>query len=316
MPRPDFPKNIREFQALFTDEESCAEYLFESRWPEGFQCPKCGHGEYYEVEDYDRFECANCGHQTSLTAGTVMHKTRLPLSTWFYGAFLMTTLKPGISALQFQGQLGLHNYETAYQMLQKLRAGLVNPERSKLFGEVQVDETYVGGPEAGRHGRGARGKAIVAGAVEVRGRASGRLRLRVIPDVTAKTLGKFISDNIEEDSTVITDAMPSYSILSKMGYSHIVRVERDPERGHKILPQIHRAFGNLKAELVGTYHGVDPKHLQAYLNEFVFRFNRRITPMAAFQTALGIGSHIQAPTYEDIYTAGEPGAWTHVGRPK
>lgn len=314
---PTFPKTILEFQRLFPDDDACAEYLFESRWPEGFKCPKCGHGEFYKIEDYDRFECENCGHQTSLTAGTVMHNTKMPLQIWFYGAFLMTTLKPGISATQFQSELGIKSYATAFHMLHHLRAGLVNPDREPLHGTVEVDESYIGGPEAGTRGRGALGKAIIVGAVEVKGRESGRIRLRHIPNVTAHTLEKFVTDHIEEGSTVITDGLKSYNGLPDFGYRHIVHVEGTPPWYTMPLPKIHNVFALLKTQIKGTYHGaIGPKHLQAYLNEFAFRFNRRITPMAAFQTALGIGSHVEAPTRERLYRAGESGGWTHVGRPK
>lgn len=314
MPRPDFPKSITQFHDWFPDEEACAEYLFNSRWPNGFVCPRCGHDEYWETKEWGRFQCTKCKHQTSLTAGTVMHSSKLPLRTWFYGAFLMTTHTPGMSALQFQRQLDLSRYETAYQMFQKIRAGLVNPDRSNLIGTVEADETYIGGAQAGPGGRGARGKAIVIGAVEVRGRASGRLRLREIPDVTARSPLGFIKDTMEPSTIVATDGWGAYSGLTRIGYNHEIREERPNKKGAP-LPHIHRVFGLLKTWLLGTHHGVDPKHLQAYLNEYVFRFNRRMTPMAAFQTALGIGSMVWGPTYEEIYTAGKEGGWKHLGEP-
>jgi len=226
---------------------------------------------------------------------------------WFQAAYLVTTHTPGMSALQFQRQMGLNNYETAFTMFHKLRAGMVRQDRDKLSGLVEVDETYIGGKKEGPAGRGAEGKAIVVGAVDIRGKAANRVRLRVIPNVTGETLLDFIKENIAEGSTIATDDWRGYSRLTTAGYKHVTSDE---------LIHIHRVFSNLKTWLLGTHHGVSPQHLQAYLNEYIFRFNRRKTPMAAFQTALGMTKERLGPTYKGLYGVkkGE-GEWTHPANP-
>lgn len=303
MARPDFPKTVLEFQQRFATDEACADYLFRSRWPDGFRCPGCGAKRFSEIQTRRLYQCLSCGYQASVTAGTVMHRTRTPLSKWFWAAYLVTTHTPGFSALQFQRQAGIPSYETAFNMLHKLRAGMVRPEREKIHGKVEVDETYIGGPKVGRRGRGAEGKVIVAGAIEVVGDSVRRLRLRVVPDVSARSLMGFAKAYVERGSTVNTDDLSSYNGLSAAGYRHVVV-------GPMELEHLHRAFSNLKLWLLGTHHGVSPKHLQADLNEFVFRHNRRRTPMAAFQTVLGLGSHARSPTYAELYAVGR-GGWVH-----
>jgi transposase-like protein len=197
----------------------------------------------------------------------------------------------------------LRRYETAWAMLHKLRRAMVTPDRELLKDKVEVDETYIGGPEAGlRGGRHVGDKAIVVGAVEVRGRASGRVRLKVVPDVSARSLARFVASNVAPGAVVLTDAWGAYDPLELLGYRHRARTQgADPRMTAKILPRIHRVFGNLKTWLRGTHHGVGHPHLQAYLDEYTFRFNRRRTPMAAFQTLLGLGSRHEPTTYNQLY---------------
>jgi len=233
-----------------------------------------------------------------------MQDTRTPLRIWFLGAFLVATHTPGFSALQFQRYTGLKHYKVAFNILHKLRAAMVRPDRDKIRGIVEADETYVGGPKAGRPGRGAEGKVLVAAALEVpssRERSSrvGRLRLRIVPDASARSLVGFIKANVEVGSAIRTDDWQSYAPLARMGYRHQVLPSTEMLR-------IHHIFGNLKTWLRGTHHGVSQKHLQAYLNEFVFRHNRRRTPMAAFQTVLGLATHAEGPTYASLSRA-----WVH-----
>lgn len=211
----------------------------------------------------------------------------------------MTTHTPGLSALQLQRQLGLGSYETAWLMLHKLRKAMVNREREPLHEKVEVDEAYVGGPEEGlQGGRELIEKALVVGAVEVRGKASGRVRLQVVPDASGPSLTSFVKANVKPGTVVLTDGWPSYEALSGMGYQHRPRTQGDPKRAAKLSPRIHRVFGNLQTWLRGTHHGVDNKHLQSYLDEFTFRFNRRRVPMAAFQTLLGLGGQVTPTTYK------------------
>lgn len=298
MPRPDFPKSIIEFQQWFPNEEACIRYLYESRWPNGFICPVCGDREAYYITTRRAFKCKSNGHQTYLTAGTVMHGSHTPLTLWFWAAYLVTTVTPGISAIQIQRQLGV-TYETAFNMLHKLRSSMFNPERTKIKGVVEVDETYVGGPTTGgKRGRGTE-KAIVIIAVEGIKDHTGRVRLRHIENVTGSSLTGFIKDTVEKGSTIITDDFPGYINVSRYGYRH--KIEED-------LRLAHLVASNLKTWIKGIFHGVSEKHLQAYLNEFTFRFNRRKTPMAAFQTILGLASKVEDwPTYEELYS----GKWEH-----
>ena len=192
MPRPDFPRTIVEFQRHFPDDQACTEYLFASRWPEGFVCPRCGNELAWPVAKRRLvWECAACHRQRSVTAGTVLHKTHTPLHLWFWAAYLMSTPTPGVSALQLQRQLSLSRYETAWTMLHKLRRAMANPKR-QLLEEVEVDECFVGGHEAGLRGT----KALVAVAVEVRGPGSGRVRMAVIDDASATTLTEFVRENV------------------------------------------------------------------------------------------------------------------------
>lgn len=312
MPRPDFPGTIVEFQQWFPDDEACAGYLFESRWPEGFRCPRCGHGHAWPVSKRRvLLECAACHRQTSLTAGTVLHKTRTPLHLWFWAAYLMSTPTPGTSALQLQRQLGLGRYETAWMMLHKLRRAMINPEREPLTGEVEVDECFVGGFEAGLRGGRARGtKALVVVGVEARGAGSGRVRMAVIDDASAETLSGFVRDNVAAGATVHTDGWKGYRPLSRLGYDHRPRSQRAARAAgediDEILPRVHRAISNLKSWLQGTHRGVSGEHLPVYLDEYAFRFNRRRTPMAAFQTLLGLQSQQPPTTYRQIVARLEP----------
>ena len=308
MPRPSFPSTVFEFNQRFPDEESCLRYMIESRWPEGFVCSRCGSKEHYWKAARHLLQCKSCGYQASVTAGTVMNRSRMPLLTWFNAAFLVTTHTPGMSALQLQRRLGIASYQTAFTMLHKLRAATVRTDRTRLSGVVEVDETYIGGPKEGKPGRGAEGKVIVAGAVDVKGKYANRLRLWVIPNVTIDTLTAFVKANVAEGSTVNTDDWIGYNRLGPVGYDHVVSTD---------LIHIHRVFSNLKTWLLGTHHGsVSKQHLQAYLNDFMFRFNRRATPMAAFQTILGLAGERIGPTYAGLYgvAKGEE-LWTHPKNP-
>jgi transposase-like protein len=302
--RPDFPRSIVEFQHRFADELSCLEYLAASRWPEGYRCPRCGGEKAWVLERRHLWECAACGHQASVTAGTVLHGTRTPLTLWFWGAYLVATHTPGISAVQLKRQLGLARYETAWLMLQKLRRAMMAPEREPLKSEVELDKFFVGGLEEGTHGARQRGeKSLCAGAIEVRGPGSGRLRLQVVPDASARSLGGFVAASVERGAIVRTDAWPGYAGLRGLGFDHRPRSQRALRvagRDEDLVPRLHRAVSNLKSWLRGTHRGVSSDHLQVYLDEFVFRFNRRGSPMAAFQTLLGLGALQSPTTYEQI----------------
>ena len=319
-----FPTTLLDFQQMFPDERACGTYLERVRWPDGFACPWCGAmGAAYRFENRPTLlRCRDCQRNTYLTAGTVRHATRTPLQVWFWAAYLVTTQTPGMSALQFQRQLGLTRYETAFQMLHKLRAAMVRPDRDRIGAEwpVELDEVLVGGKTRGE-GRGVHHKTYVAGAVEVRSKQAprgrravyaGRLRLQVLDDRGKRALEAFATENIQPHSRIITDGWQGYDNLEANGYDHeSVVLGGDPEKVEKALPMIHLIFSNLKAWLLGTHHGVSAQHLPAYLNEFVFRFNRRFYPMTAFASALGIGTRVVAPTYDALYA----GRWVHPTAP-
>ena len=307
MPRPPIPKNLRQFQRDFATEEACEAYLAACRWPEGFLCPRCANRRAYELVNQRRWQCVGCRHQVSLTAGTVLHRTKIPLTQWFWAAYLMTTDKRGVSALLLQRQLGLSCYETAWMMLHKLRRAMVSVARESLYGEVEVDDTWIGGEQAGLRGsRQLKGRraALVLVAVERRGRGSGRVRMRVIPDFKGNTIIAFLHENVSPRSTIYTDGLKSFSGLTEAGFKHIARTQplRSALRkgAQSAVPLADRAIGNLQQWLIGTYHGVSKPQLQVYLDEFVFRHNRRKTPAAAFQTLLGLGTGRESTHYEQI----------------
>jgi transposase-like protein len=289
------PASLREFARRFASEADCEAFLFAVRYPEGFVCPRCGVERGWSLDGHRLIECPN-GHKVSLTAGTILHRTRQSLLTWFHGAYLISTLTPGISAVQFQRQLGLRRYETAFEMLHKIRSVLVAPDRDLLHGEIEVDETFVGGKDRDRDGRGG-DKVLVAGAVEIKvvteaeagltHTRSGRIRLRAVADASANSLAGFVETEVEPGAIVHTDGWDGYRRLHRSGYDHR-RVVQGKGRGAKpVLPHVHRVFSNLKAWLQGTHHGrIEPRYLQAYLNEYTFRFNRRFWRGPAFLRAL------------------------------
>jgi len=231
----------------------------------------------------------------------VLHGTRTPLGLWFWAAYLVATHGPGISAKQLQRQLGLSRYETAWMLLHKLRRAMVAPERQALAPEVEVDECFLGGDEPGLRGGRQRGeKSLVAVAVEVRGRGSGRLCLQMVPDASATSLGGFVQATIAPGAIVHTDGWLGYVKLGELGFEHRPRSQRAAPAGEQLLPRAHRAVSNLKAWLQGTHRDVSREHLPVYLDEFVFRHNRRATPMAAFQTLLGLSGVHEPTTYQQI----------------
>lgn len=337
---PEPPRNIIEFSRRFATEEACADYLFSLRYPNGYVCSKCSSARAWHVAERPGTMICENNHKVSVTAGTSLARTKQPLTLWFHSAWLVATLKPGISAVQFQRQLGLTRLETAWMMLHKLRSGLFAPHRDKLASDcadrlhtdhwVEVDEVLVGGKEEGvqHRGGGAETKTLVAVAVEVHSwhglpdardskdtkrrtrtaghTRAGRCRISVIADTKADTLTSFIRGNIAPGSIIWTDASRSYNQSERAGYPRrktIAKDDPDP------LPTLGRVTTNLKRWLIGTHKGaVQPQHLQAYLNEFVFRFNRRDIPWIAFNRALCLAVlNRPALQYEGLYKH----TWVH-----
>lgn len=274
----DYPGTWREFRAWFPDDVACRRYLERLRWPKGFVCPACGHTEAWRASG-DLWMCRGCSRRTSVTAGTILDKTRTPLTTWFAAAWYITNQKLGVSALGLQRVLGFNSEQTAWTMLHKFRRAMVRPDRDKLVGDVEVDETYVGGvSRGGKRGRGAEKKFIVAIAVELHEpRGFGRVRMRHVPDVQAASLVPFVCDIVEVGSLIRTDGHTGYDTLPSHGYRRdklILSASDSP--AHVSMPAVHRVASLLKRWLLGTHQGsVHGKHLQSYLEEFTFRFNRR-----------------------------------------
>ena len=295
-----FPKSLIQFQGRFASESECAEYLFERRWPHGFVCPGCGDGRAWLLKTKAfTYECAACGRQTSVTAGTIMHASKLPLTAWFWAAFLMATHSNGISALQLQSQLGLGSYRTAWMLCAKLRRAMVDPQREPLSGVVEADETII--PFRTKHdpvvvpaGRSGVGKMLVAGAVEVNGGSPRRARLKVIEGFSKGEIHAFVLAAVAPNTRLVTDDWPSYNDIPDIQHKAITV---GPMAAHIVLPWTHRLFSNLKRWGLGVYHGLRKTNLQHYLDEFVFRFNRRRTRHAAFNTLLGIGARTAPAPY-------------------
>ena len=273
----DFPKNEAEFDQRFSDEHACMDYLFKCKWPEGFVCPKCGCKEYWKTAK-GLYMCYRCESQHSLTAGTIMHGTRRPLSAWFKAMWWFTTRKSGVNAVNLMDLLGLGSYSTAWSWLHKLRSCTIRNDREKLSGKIEADEFYIGGHRSGKRGRGAEHKCAVAAAVERKGRRLGRLRLQVIEDCSGNELTPFVECNVEKASTVSTDGWKGYDDIGKLGYDHkqILRSKTDDKES--VLSGVHLVASLVKRLILGTFQGrLEKKYLQNYLDEYVFRFNRRNT---------------------------------------
>jgi transposase-like protein len=276
-----YPRSTGEFQSWFATDADCLDYLEWLRWPDGFVCPRCGHAGGWAIGD-GRYKCGGCAARTSVTAGTLFDRRRTPLTVWFTACWMFAAQKDGVSALSLQRALEIGSYPTAWAMLHRLRSVLIRPGRDRLTGTVEVDETYIGGEEPGLRGGRAKGKKSLVGiAVELQEpRGYGRVRMGILADASAASLHPFVAENAEPGATVITDAWQGYRGIERLGYTHDRRSQRAARaRGQdpgELLPGVHRVASLAKRWLLGTHQGsVDEAHLQSYLNEFSFRFNRR-----------------------------------------
>ena len=269
----DYPRTLLELEQRFSDEAKCREYLFALRWPQGFVCPVCGAGGLAIRRDLWR--CLQCGQETSVMAGTIFQDSKLPLTVWFRAMWQVASQKNGVSALGLQRALGLGNYKTAWALLHKLRRAMVRPGRDRLSGLIEVDETYWGAQESGVRGRQSVDKALIIVAAQADGKGIGRIRLRHIPDTNRATLHDFIGQSIELGSTFVTDGLQAYREME--GYVHNRHIQKhQPADAEHLLPRVHRVISLFKRWLLGTHQGaVAHEYLQAYLDEFTFRFNRR-----------------------------------------
>ena len=273
----DYPQLYREFVEWFPDDEACLTYLEKLRWQNGFTCPACHIHTKPWRQTRGRLVCSSCHHQTSVTSGTIFEKTRTPLTIWLETAWHMTTAKNGLSAKTVQRTLGT-GYRTAWKMLHQYRIAMVRSERKPLSGYVEIDEALVGGVEhGGKRGRGTN-KAMVVIAIELKEpKGFGRVRMRHIPDASGEALIPFVCDTVRLGSVVQTDGWSGYNQVQKKGYLHqpiILSSISDP--AHVSMPGVHRIASLLKRWILGTHQGsVSAQHLQSYLEEFTFRFNRR-----------------------------------------
>jgi transposase-like protein len=314
------PTNLPQFLAQFGTEEACRSHLFALRWPDGFRCRGCQGQRYYAHAKRPVYECSQCGTQHSLLAGTIFEQTKTALPKWFLAIYLFMSSKGGISAVELGRQLGFGSDQTAFTWLHKLRRAM-SLRGEPLDGSVEVDETFLGGPKPGKRGRGAEGKVLLAGAVEtrlvpvkapksegLRGAARsaaeacaerlagaaregvgivrlrlGRVRLAVIGDAKAKSLEDFMKSAVAPATEVTTDGHGGYLGLDRAGFMHErIIIARTGGKAHEFLPAVHLVFALLKRSMLGTYHGTPlGRHLPAYLDEFVFRFNRRALSTAS-----------------------------------
>lgn len=269
------PENQIEFEKMFTTEEQCLDYLKELRFPKGYSCQKCQHNEYW-LNNRGIMVCKSCKNELSITSGTIFHRSKLPLVVIFRALWWMVAQKNGVSAVGIQRVLGLGSYRTAWVWLHKFRRLMVFPGRNKLSGKIEVDETLVGGKKAGKRGRGAEGKSLVVIAVEIMEKGTGRVRMSLVSDASKKSLGKFINENIETGSNLITDGWKGYTGISKKGYHHEIEDKTKMLDGEEILPNVHRIASLLKRWLLGTHQNYIGKgYLSYYLDEYTFRYNRR-----------------------------------------
>lgn len=273
-----FPLSIVDLDRLFPDEGACRAYLARLRWPDGFVCPRCQGQDSWQASR-GRWVCRSCRYQGTVTAGTIFQDTRLPLRLWFHAVWQILSQKNGASAASVRRSLGLRSYKTAWTWLHKLRRAMVLPGRVALTGQVEVDETHLGGPEAGTWGRTLGDhKQLIGIAAEKVGSGIGRIRLACLPDATRRQLHGFIRQNIQPGSEVCTDGLPAYRGLERFGYQHqaVVLLGKAKDAATTLLPHVHRVASLLKRWLLGTHHGsIGPTQLPYYLDEFTFRFNRR-----------------------------------------
>jgi len=270
-----YPKNQIEFENMFATEEDCIKYIIALRWPEGFSCPNCSQNVYWFASK-NRIICAACEYQTTAIAGTIFEQSNKPLTIWFRAIWWMIAQKNGVSATGLQKILGLGSYRTAWTWLHKLRLLTVNPGRAVLSGVVEIDETFIGGKTKGKRGRGAENKSIVVIAVEILEKGTGRVRLGIVPEASGKYLLKWIRMNLRQGSLVITDGWKGYNRLKQNGYEHRIDKATVKDDDEEMLPNAHRVASLLKRWLIGTHQNFTSRdRLISYLDEFVFRYNRR-----------------------------------------
>lgn len=277
-------RKIQAFRKTFSTDRACLEYLAHCRWPEGFVCPKCSSREATLLKTRFVYQCRKCRTQVSPTAGTVMHRSHIPIQEWFLAAFLLAGHEPGISAVELQRQLGIGSYKNAWNLLRRLRCAMISDSLPKLSGTVRVYVTSVGESR----------KCRIIGAIEVitdeLGERAGRLRLASLPNTDPRTIHAFLVKSIEKGSRIRTNGQLTLTPQALALFKHKVRSISPGEDAEKRFPHIHRAFREVKSWLKRTHRGVAPVHMQGYLDEFTFRFNHAASHERGFQTLLGVSA--------------------------
>lgn len=297
----DYPKDLIEFEKNFSTEEQCRDYLFKLRYKDGFRCPHCQHEKYYRIGDL-LFKCASCDYQSSVIAGTIFQGTHKSLTLWFRAIWYLSVQKNGVSALSVQKILGLGSYRTAWTWLHKLRRAMIRPDRDLLHGTIEIDETYICAVKIGsKRGRGADDKVLVAIAIELTDtKKVGRIRMKVIPDVSSKSLHGFANEVVEKKSKIITDGWRGYNNLASNDFEHIIKIQKDDLT---LLPHVHTTISLFRRWLLGTLQGSCSKeHFEYYLDEYTFRFNRRKSKSRGmlFYRLLQNAVQVKPSTYEAI----------------
>jgi transposase-like protein len=276
-----YPRDFQEFLKQFPDENSCWQYLIRIRWATGYVCSNCTSTKYWLTNKH-KLHCSECGKEFSITSGTIFQDSKKPLLLWFHIMWWVVAQKTGASAYNLMDFMGFGSYETAWTWLHKLRRAMVRQGREKLSGQVEVDETYIGGDEngTGNTGRGAEEKSLVVVATECIGKQIGRVRFKIISDASSENLIPFIEENIENGSQIITDGWSGYKPLnSNKNYVHEVKtITGSGKEAHELLPHVHMVDSLIKRWINGTHQGkISDKHLEYYLDEFAFRFNRKMS---------------------------------------
>jgi len=291
--------DIIEFQKRFKTEKQCEKHLFRQKWPNGFECPKCDHNKHFKLPNRKLFQCKKCAYQASVTSKTIMHKTRTPLLKWFWAIYLISTDKRGISALNLSKRLKV-SYWVAWTMLQKIRKAMRDRDDNyTLSGVIEMDDAFFGGKEeGGKRGRGTSKTAVIIEAA-THGDAISYARMQVVDAVNGETIKEVVKKDVKENQKIKSDGLKVYNSVKELGHKHQVEIVKD-KNAHTVLKWAHILISNAKAYISGTYHGIDKKHLQAYLDEFCYRFNRRKWEYQLFDRLVTACAHSKGATYSEL----------------
>lgn len=294
------PISLLDFQERFATDVACHEQLFKMRWPDGFRCPRCGGQRSYWLQNRSLYQCTGCRYQSSITAGTVFHRSRVPLRKWFWTIFLCMHDKRGVSALLISRALSIR-YETAWFMLHKIRQAMQNREAQyQLDGLVEMDDGYFGGVDHGRYGRGVKSSKVVV-AVGLHKRRPTYAKMGVVSRMTKQEIGEFARRACHQGTVIRTDGLTTYQVVEDLGYYHHPIIVREPRERVATFPTVHTFISNVKAWLLGTFHGaVGPKYLQRYLDEYSYRFNRRRFKGQEFARLLHVCANMAPTTYAEL----------------